>query len=478
MSKPLRITINVLIAFILLIALVIAILPNFQKEWVTGVPHIDMQPKRGILDKKDIEAGSAYDLLLQATNLYDKEVEPYEFISSEVYTRYTESSNISSSDFVLLQNALNSASNVMSLAIEASKIENPIISHEFDFHYLPLGNVRTLSNFFALEAFMHIKSNRFNLALNSWKNSMNFSNIISRGGFLINHLVLIATVAITTENIQFAATQGKMPLHISKDLDLYLKKYEKNLEPIGEAFKYEVLFAAREIENIYSDPVSFSQNLGMNEKLFIPAKALSYLMGSNASNTSKNFERLYSHLVKLSKMDYDIKEYDKIKKKFSKISGPLELILTKDPIGFILSNTTYVPYAKSIISHYQMQLNLRITRLYLAIDQYYQKHKIIPKSLNKLVPQFIDALPLDPFDGKELKYKTLNRGAWLIYSVGEDSLDQGGKYENEIDLEVRFPQSIQYGNDFIYISSPPSVPPIKIEEPEIHTPVKRGRRRR
>jgi hypothetical protein len=52
-----------------------------------------------------------------------------------------------------------------------------------------------------------------------------------------------------------------------------------------------------------------------------------------------------------------------------------------------------------------------------------------PKDLAELVPQYLDAVPLDPFDGKPLRY--IRKGqAQVVYSVSQDREDQGGTFLN------------------------------------------------
>jgi len=50
----------------------------------------------------------------------------------------------------------------------------------------------------------------------------------------------------------------------------------------------------------------------------------------------------------------------------------------------------------------------------------------LPENLNELVPQFLSAVPGDPFDGQPLRYHRLGKG-YVIYSVGRDGLDDGGR---------------------------------------------------
>lgn len=48
-----------------------------------------------------------------------------------------------------------------------------------------------------------------------------------------------------------------------------------------------------------------------------------------------------------------------------------------------------------------------------------------PASLDELVPTYLAAVPMDPFDGKPLKYK-LDADSYVVYSVDRDRADDGG----------------------------------------------------
>ena len=62
----------------------------------------------------------------------------------------------------------------------------------------------------------------------------------------------------------------------------------------------------------------------------------------------------------------------------------------------------------------------------LAIERYRLAAGNLPDTLAELVPAYLDAVPKDPFDGKELRYKKLETG-FVVYSIGEDGSDDGGK---------------------------------------------------
>jgi hypothetical protein len=50
----------------------------------------------------------------------------------------------------------------------------------------------------------------------------------------------------------------------------------------------------------------------------------------------------------------------------------------------------------------------------------------LPENLNELMPQFLPAVPIDPFDGQPLRCHRLAKG-YVIYSVGSDGHDDGGR---------------------------------------------------
>jgi hypothetical protein len=61
----------------------------------------------------------------------------------------------------------------------------------------------------------------------------------------------------------------------------------------------------------------------------------------------------------------------------------------------------------------------------VAMTRYRLDHGMLPSHLGDLVPAYLDAVPIDPFDGKPLRLAIKNN-QWIIYSVGPDRVDDGG----------------------------------------------------
>ena len=68
----------------------------------------------------------------------------------------------------------------------------------------------------------------------------------------------------------------------------------------------------------------------------------------------------------------------------------------------------------------------QVTITAIALKRYQLKHGHYPSDLNSLVPEFVSTVPLDPVDGKPLRYRPNADGTFLLYSVGENGKDDGG----------------------------------------------------
>lgn len=61
----------------------------------------------------------------------------------------------------------------------------------------------------------------------------------------------------------------------------------------------------------------------------------------------------------------------------------------------------------------------------IACERYRLERGSWPKSWSELVPEYLEAEPVDPFTGKALLMKVAG-GVLTVYSVGEDIADDGG----------------------------------------------------
>jgi len=69
----------------------------------------------------------------------------------------------------------------------------------------------------------------------------------------------------------------------------------------------------------------------------------------------------------------------------------------------------------------------------LSIERYRLQHGKLPADTADVVPTFLDKWPDDPFTGKPLKYKRVGEESLIVYSIGNDKTDDGGKRRDTTD---------------------------------------------
>ena len=83
-------------------------------------------------------------------------------------------------------------------------------------------------------------------------------------------------------------------------------------------------------------------------------------------------------------------------------------------------------FSKVVIRDASTKAQMELAQLAMALQRFHNAHAQWPEDLQALTPQFLDFVPVDPFDGTPLSYRLLNKGC-VIYSVDADGHDDGGR---------------------------------------------------
>ncbi|MFO8015173.1 MAG: hypothetical protein R6X20_17960 [Phycisphaerae bacterium] len=103
-------------------------------------------------------------------------------------------------------------------------------------------------------------------------------------------------------------------------------------------------------------------------------------------------------------------------------------MLKRNSLGRELFRHEALSMAGFFAEVFKAETEHKATRLLLLLKAWKADHGSLPPSLPSLVPEYIDAVPLDPFDGKPIRYDPQKR---ILYSVGQDRRDDGGMSESE-----------------------------------------------
>jgi len=73
------------------------------------------------------------------------------------------------------------------------------------------------------------------------------------------------------------------------------------------------------------------------------------------------------------------------------------------------------------------QTSADLAMIACALERYRLANGTYPDSLDQLCPQFLEAIPHDIITGQPLKYRRRDDGRFVLYSVGWNEVDDGGK---------------------------------------------------
>lgn len=150
------------------------------------------------------------------------------------------------------------------------------------------------------------------------------------------------------------------------------------------------------------------------------------------NRTKKQFYEFYKMFNSLLCKENYKKSSLALEKFVSKRKISPEILLSEwgeNAIGKVLNYALQGSGQGILENKFELQSHIEATRTAIACELYRRKYGELPESLNTLVPDFLESVPSDPFDGKPLRYDKQKK---IIYSVGENLIDSGGIGEREI----------------------------------------------
>ena len=118
---------------------------------------------------------------------------------------------------------------------------------------------------------------------------------------------------------------------------------------------------------------------------------------------------------------YDRQKISRLIADFTQKTQGTSTMLANLLISFVISFVTQESFDRVTDAH-ALQ---RVTEVALALRLYRKEHGRYPEDLQALAPKFLLSVPSDPYDGKPLRYRKLQKG-FKVWSVGGNRKDDGG----------------------------------------------------
>jgi hypothetical protein len=115
--------------------------------------------------------------------------------------------------------------------------------------------------------------------------------------------------------------------------------------------------------------------------------------------------------------DYSVQPYHEIRNRLRQAEG------LAPNLGF---GALFAPAGeKALAAAERAEATELCARVAVAMTRYRLDHGTLPARLDQLVPAYLDAIPVDPYDGNPLRLTTADDSS-IIYSIGPDGVDNGG----------------------------------------------------
>jgi hypothetical protein len=141
-------------------------------------------------------------------------------------------------------------------------------------------------------------------------------------------------------------------------------------------------------------------------------------------------ERLYLELmqkgIEHGRAAIQHKSSKKLQQARRQIEERIEQIAPVDAVRFPVSRDIPVGSLVSLRRSLGTQTQRELTVTAIALKRFELRHGKLPSSLAALLPEFLQALPVDYMDGQPMRYRLNADGTFTLYSVGSDFKDDGG----------------------------------------------------
>ncbi|MCX7765739.1 MAG: hypothetical protein N2246_03420 [Candidatus Sumerlaeia bacterium] len=224
--------------------------------------------------------------------------------------------------------------------------------------------------------------------------------------------------------------EANLPEEKIREYSVEVSKYKANEEGLIKSAKWEYMTLCKMIDNLITEDSAFS-----------------HMNASAGKTSSKNKQKkIPGYFFKPNKTKRIIGE--RYRTFINSISYPFaKMKITEDPsfygsspnflfmlrensIGKYFYNISVPKFKRMLLSKCNEDFRVSATATLMALKAYKIKTGTLPVTLDQLVPEYLSAVPVDPFDGKPLRYSPDKR---IIYAVGADLVDSGGNITGKQD---------------------------------------------
>jgi hypothetical protein len=281
-----------------------------------------------------------------------------------------------------------------------------------------LGELKRCSQVLQLRAVAELADGQSAKALDDVKLLLRLNDSLRNSPFLISHLVRIAIVSIGIQPIWEGLAEHRWSDAQLAELDSELAKTDF-LADYGFIMRSERAFSIKSFENL-----RHTREMISNTDAGIVTNKLTFMPSAYFYRNELAIARMQQQWI-LPLVDTNMR-----------VISPAALQRANDAFNTEMKH--YSPYkvqalrlfpaiGKTARSIATLQASIDLARVACALERYRLAHGQYPETLDALAPQFIGKLPHDIINGQPLHYRRTDDGTLVLYSVGWNESDDGGK---------------------------------------------------
>ena len=252
----------------------------------------------------------------------------------------------------------------------------------------------------------------------------------SQGGMSF-HLVGSAFRAMGLRQLQAWLATKEAPLMELKPLVVRLEVLRPSAKGFRELCQVEYSQFASVLDEqeqvIAEAPGSFRKDIGLGESLINFPLVGRYFFQKNATKKlyADGFRELASSWEKPCS-EIDLSEIE------TSVPRP---VWAPNLAGRIIYTMGASSYRHLLVNKCRLQTELSATQLLITLRAYQADHGELPTTVGLLLTDYLSATPLDDFNGQPLRYLPELK---LVYSVGENRVDDGGHEKKDWVFRIAF----------------------------------------
>jgi len=315
-------------------------------------------------------------------------------------------------------------------AAQLQQSRYPIDLNQGQMPQLPhLAKLRTVAQFLEISAVSHAAAGQGQAAGNDLLVSLALARSLDSEPVLISQLVRVAFVDMTVGGLEQVFNRVMLPAKTLNQLAESFQQAEKR-EAAGYGFT-RALIGERT-----TDLSAF--DMSPEQYLNVPANTTPEEREQLEAKIKKNLaeDRQFCEVTFNQALVVRNEPFPQRLTQEDDLFSHAETVATNK--NLYLSGIFFDALNKVEIREATCLANLRLAQTAISLEKFRVDHADhYPESLNELAPNYLKALPTDPFDGRTLQYHKAGNG-YVLYSIGPNLKYDGGKRGNGQKSDIVF----------------------------------------